>query len=505
MSSYLVMLAIGKFKHKKEKSKSGIPLENYFKPVDEDKYEYTYNHSTRIFNYLEKEIGVKYPWEVYRQVPVEDFLYAGMENTSSTIFAQDFVVDESAYNDRNYINVNAHELAHQWFGDLVTAKSGKHHWLQEGFATYYALLAERDIFGDDYFFNALYRSSLQLRNASKTDTIPVLNEKASSLSFYQKGAWALHAIREEIGAEKFQKVVQNYLKKYAYKNVETADFLNEIAKVSNFDIVKFQKKWLEDYRFPTDDANTLLMKSTFYRKLVEINSYKSKSFAEKEAYFSQLMQSDINYVLKKEVLYQVVQVPFEEKKNLLLLALQTNNIEVRQAVAETFNTIPNDFKSEFESLLNDKSYDTKKLVFIKLFESFPAERAKYLEIAKDWTGKNDKDLRITFLALYQNFPLADTAMKSNYLNELISYTSPNYESSIRQNALENLLQIVPKNELVLKNLVNATTHHKWQIVKYARDTIRELLKMEGYRTIFETMLPTLDEAEHFQLNRILNP
>ena len=135
MSSYLVMLAIGNFLHKTEKSASGIPLENYYKPVDEDKYQYTYKHSTEIFNFLEKEIGVKYPWKVYRQVPVEDFLYAGMENTSSTIFAQDYVVDESGFNDRNYLNVNAHELAHQWFGDLVTAKSGKHHWLQEGFAT----------------------------------------------------------------------------------------------------------------------------------------------------------------------------------------------------------------------------------------------------------------------------------------------------------------------------------------------------------------------------------
>ena len=60
-----------------------------------------------------------------------------MENTTSTIFAQDFVVDSIGYNDKRYLNVNAHELAHQWFGDLVTAKESKHHWLQEGFATYY--------------------------------------------------------------------------------------------------------------------------------------------------------------------------------------------------------------------------------------------------------------------------------------------------------------------------------------------------------------------------------
>ncbi|HEY0091715.1 MAG TPA: M1 family metallopeptidase, partial [Flavobacterium sp.] len=153
MSSYLVMLAIGKFYKKDDKSSSGIPLEMYYMPEDEGKHPFTYKNSAEIFNFLEREIGVPYPWEIYRQIPVQDFLYAGMENTSATIFSQDFVVDETGLNDRSYVNVNAHELAHQWFGDMVTAKSGKHHWLQEGFATYYALLAERALYGDDHFYN----------------------------------------------------------------------------------------------------------------------------------------------------------------------------------------------------------------------------------------------------------------------------------------------------------------------------------------------------------------
>ena len=87
MSSYLLMLAIGQFDCGKEKSNSGIKLENYFQTKDASKFEFTYKYSTQIFNYLDSEIGVKYPWEIYRQIPIEDFLYAGMENTSSTIFA----------------------------------------------------------------------------------------------------------------------------------------------------------------------------------------------------------------------------------------------------------------------------------------------------------------------------------------------------------------------------------------------------------------------------------
>ncbi|GAW89454.1 aminopeptidase [Flavobacterium psychrophilum] len=173
---------------------------------------------------------MKYPWQIYKQVPVNDFLYAGMENTSATIFSQDFVVDAIGFNDRNYININAHELAHQWFGNMITAKSGKDHWLQEGFASYYALLAEKKIFGKDYFNYELLKMAKELKKASKTDTIPVLNAKASSLSFYKKGAWALHILREGIGEKNFKKALKNYLNNYKFKNVITDDFLAEIKK-----------------------------------------------------------------------------------------------------------------------------------------------------------------------------------------------------------------------------------------------------------------------------------
>ncbi len=164
---------------------------------------------------------MKYPWEIYRQIPVRDFLYAGMENTTSTLFATRYVVDSIGFEDRNYTNVDAHELAHHWFGDLITAESSKHHWLQEGFATYYAALAERDIYGDDYFYSKLYNTAQQIKFASRTDSIPVLNPKASSLTFYEKGAWALFVLHESIGDKAFKKAIKSYLKKYAYQTVNT--------------------------------------------------------------------------------------------------------------------------------------------------------------------------------------------------------------------------------------------------------------------------------------------
>ncbi|WP_317163837.1 M1 family metallopeptidase [Flavobacterium phycosphaerae] len=504
MSSYLLSVAIGDFSNKAVGSKSGIPLQLFIQPKDTGKFETTYRYSREIFDYLEKEIGVKYPWKIYKQIPVEDFLYAGMENTSSTIFAQDFVIDNVGFNDRNYVNVNAHELAHQWFGDLVTATSGKHHWLQEGFATYYALLAERQVFGDDYFYHQLYRTSLQLRNAAKSDTIPVMHERASSLSFYQKGAWALHVIREAIGPKAFQKAVKSYLKKYQYQNAETDDFLAEIRKVSHFDTQAFKKTWLQDYHFQTEEANALLKKNKFIQALFETQQLRKKTFAENKETYKTILQSNAFYPVKTEILYQIKYIPFEDKKELLDIALQTNDIKVRQSVAEFTEEIPLEFKSKYETLLNDNSYDTKEISFMNLWKNFPDSRSNYLAKAQNWIGGNDKSLRILFLTFSILSTEDKSEIKTKYYNELIDYTSSKYESSVRQNAIINALTISDKDVAVLKNLVNATTHYKWQFSKFGRENIRELLPQEGYRSLFESLLPILPEADKNQLQKLLS-
>lgn len=504
MSSYLVALAIGDYRNKTIGSNSGVPLQMFIQPKDTSKFEPTYRYTKEIFDYLEKEIGVAYPWKIYKQIPVEDFLYAGMENTTATIFAQDFVIDSTSFNDRNYVNVNAHELAHQWFGDLVTAKSGKHHWLQEGFATYYALLAERQIFGEDYFYHQLYRSSLQLRNAAKNDTIPVLNEKASSLSFYQKGAWALHTIREAIGPKAFQKAVKRYLNKYQFQNVDTDDFLAEIKKAApRYDIAAFKKNWLLDYHFPIEEATSLLKKNTFMQTLFETQQLRKKTFAENKDSYNKLLKSNVFYPIKTEILYQMKFIPYEDKKELITLALETKDLKVRQSVAEFTEEIPAEFKLQYESLLQDASYDTKEIAFMNLWKNFTENRNSYLVKAQNWIGGNDKSLRILFLTFSVFSIEGATTEKTKYYNELVDYTSSNYESAVRQNAIMNALTINDKDTTVLKNLVNTTTHYKWQFSKFGRDKIRELLALEGYRALFESLIPSLNDSENSQLQKLL--
>lgn len=506
MSSYLVMLAIGKFESQDVVSDSNTTLELYYRPEDKQKFEPTYRYSKQIFDFFEREIGVKYPWGVYRQVPAIDFLYAGMENTTSTIFSQDFVVDSIGFNDRTYINVNAHELAHQWFGDLITAKSGKHHWLQEGFATYYALLAERELFGEDHFNYELYEMAerLQRVSVSKTDTIPILSEGASSLSYYQKGAWALHVLRQGVGEEAFRTAVKNYLEKYAYKNVETNDFLVEINKVSSYDTEDFKTRWLESAVFPVKEAVEILNKSQFMQLYFKLGELADKRFKEKEPIFKQILQSDMYYAVKEEVLLQTAEVPFEEKKELIALAMNSGNIKLRQAIARTLTTIPDEYYEEYKSLLKDESYITREVALNVLYSRFPEKRKELLDLSDDWVGFNDKNLRILWLTLAYATPEYREEQKAEIYAEVQLYASPRYDSKVRQNALANLLYIGKPDPIVWANLVNATLHHRWQFAKFGRESIRKLLKQDGYRAFFEGILPDLPAAEQQKLQQLLD-
>ncbi|GEC73347.1 aminopeptidase N [Flavobacterium flevense] len=503
MSSYLLMLAIGKFEKQTQFSKSGIPLEMYLENRDKSRFEPTYRYSARIFDFLEKEIGIKYPWQIYKQVPVRDFLYAGMENTSATLFASRYVVDSTGFLDRNYTNVDAHELAHQWFGDLVTAASGKHHWLQEGFATYYALLAEKAIYGEDYFYSKMYESIQQIKYASRTDTIPVLNEKASSLTYYQKGAWALFALHQEIGDKAFRKVIKNYLKKYAFKTVTTDDFLAEVKKVSRFDTELFSKEWLESTVINTQNINKLLVKNKITKILLELDKIKSKPLAQKEGFFKLILMSDAHYSAKVMVVNQLKNESFEAKKPFLELVMNTKNLPVRQAVAYSLPKIPEEFRTDYESLLDDASYQTQEIALLYLWRNFPEKRFEYLEKSKSWIGFNDYNLRTLWLslALLTTDYVSD---KTVLIDELIDYSSEKYEATTRQNALEKLIGFKIINQTVLINLVKATTHHMWQFSKFGRDTIRTLLKNQVYRDSFAQIITNLNEKEQFQLNRLLN-
>lgn len=243
---YLLMLGIGKYDIKKTKSKSGVPMNLWYYPDMADRVESTYIYSEKMVDFMESKdgIGYPYPWESYSQIPVQDFMYGAMENTTATLFGDFFIVDKRAFLSRNYIAVNAHELAHQWFGDLVTARSGKHGWLQETFATHYDKHFLKSIYGEDVYQWEKRMEANAAINAGKENSMPVVHTQGGGARVYQKGSFVLDMIRYVVGDEGYKRTIQYYLKKHAYQNVETNDLLQAFQDVLGLNLNWFFNEWL---------------------------------------------------------------------------------------------------------------------------------------------------------------------------------------------------------------------------------------------------------------------
>ena len=277
-SSYLIMLAVGEYDKTDTQSKTGIPLTQYYYPNREDDYRYYYKHNEEIFNFFESEIGIPYPWESYAQVPVKNFRHGAMENTTATIFGDFFMVDSIAFNDRNYTYVNAHELAHQWFGNLVTASGSEHHWLHEGFATYYQWLSEKNLYGQSFFDWMRYKEAQLVFQASSTDSVPLGNKNAGSSRFYQKGAWVLYMLHHNLGDELYKRVIKHYLKTNAYGIVDLETLDKSIKEISGAGASDFFRRWVIQAGEPKLKVSGAYKNDTLFFEVNPLNSMTKNNF-----------------------------------------------------------------------------------------------------------------------------------------------------------------------------------------------------------------------------------
>ena len=208
--------------------------------------------------------------------------------------------------------------------------------------------------------------------------------------------------------------------------------------------------------------------------------------------------------MKEEVIYQLQSVSYQDKKEILKLAMQKGGVKTRQAIAKTLDSIPDDFKADYLTFLDDKSYITREIALNKYWSEFPEERILILNKSRDWVGLNDKNLRVLWLTLALATKDFEQDKKATYYDELLDYATPKYESNLRQNAIMKLLFLDKNDQNTLKYLVNALVSHRWQFVKFARENIRSLLKSSIHRTFFEEMVEQLPERERIQLNRLIS-
>ncbi|MDZ4147190.1 MAG: M1 family metallopeptidase [Flavobacteriaceae bacterium] len=489
MSSYLIALVIGDYESKIEVSKSGIPIQYYFEPRNVDKFEPTYRYSKQIFDFLENEIGIPFPWQNYKMVPVRDFLYAGMENTTLTVFSDQFVIDSTSFEERNFVNVNAHELAHQWFGDLLTAKSSTHHWLQEGFATFYALLAEKEVFGSDYFYWKLYDSYTKLSVLSlQNQGESLLNPKAGSLTYYEKGAWALLMLQKRVGEEAFKKAVQNYIDKHAFGNVETEDFIKEVEDVSGKDLKEFSRTWLEDTYFPKEEASKFF-EGTF------IDTYSKIDCANLFQSCEEWMLQPVYYPIKQKIIEQISKKLNDLSIQLLNKAFSLPDAKVKQSLAENLDSIPPVLLKNYENLLSEPNFETVETALYRLWKIAAEKRADYLDKTEKTFGFNDLNIKILWLSLAIITPDYRTDEKGIFYEELVNYTNENQPYQIREKAFQYLNDLQLVNRQMLDNLVHASVHPVWQFSKSSKAVLKELLKESTYKQYIEQNILQFSPSE----------
>ncbi len=284
-SPYLIMLGIGKYDIKETHSGSGVPMHLYYYPEWKERVEPVYQHSEEMVDFFEKEIGFKYPWESYSQIPVQDYMFGAMENTTATIYGDFYAVDSRGLVDRNYVAVNAHELAHQWFGDCVTALSDAHQWLQESFATYYNQMFEREVFGEDYFNWSRRGAQNASIDESLKNKFAVAHSEGGGNRVYGKGAFVLNMLKLVVGGrEMYNKAIKHYLEKHAYQNVDTHDLLIAFEETTGMQLDWFWTEWLNRGGEPnynisysaTGNNITLIIKQV--QALTDVTGYKNGLF-----------------------------------------------------------------------------------------------------------------------------------------------------------------------------------------------------------------------------------
>ncbi|MBK7173564.1 MAG: hypothetical protein IPH84_10095 [Bacteroidales bacterium] len=237
-------LVIGEYEFEGRKTNKGLPLELWYYPDWKDHVEPAYRYMPEMFDFFEEEFGLAYPWELYREAPVIDYMYGAMETTTATIFGDYLMVDERGFLGRNYVNVNAHELAHQWFGNYVSHLKGKDVWLTESFATYYAKKFEQHIFGEDYYQEVRNKELQETLDAGMKDAYPVGHSMGGRDRWYPKGSLVLDMLRDVLGDEEFKASIKLYLETFPYQTAETSDLLQCIRKATGQSLEWFFEEWI---------------------------------------------------------------------------------------------------------------------------------------------------------------------------------------------------------------------------------------------------------------------
>ncbi|MBV8643371.1 MAG: HEAT repeat domain-containing protein, partial [Candidatus Eremiobacteraeota bacterium] len=250
-ATYLVTLVAGPFSEIAQPH-DRVPVFYYTLPGREADGERAFGNTPRMVDVFERTTGVPYPYARYSQIAVADFIFGGMENTTATTQTDRVLHDERAHLDYTADALASHELAHQWFGDLVTCRDWAQAWLNEGFATYFeAVWLEADRGWDEYLYDVYGTVQRYLEEDGERYRRPIVCNtfrdpiELFDRHLYEKGGAVLHMLRGELGWERTKRSIRRYVHENAQRNVETIDLVRAIEAETGRNTRRFFGQWVE--------------------------------------------------------------------------------------------------------------------------------------------------------------------------------------------------------------------------------------------------------------------
>ena len=259
-STYLIFLAAAPYVVVRDSYKT-LPVNYWVYAKDEAKAVPTYGRTPKMIEFFNRTFGYDYPWQKYDQVSCP--LGGGAESTSATAMTHGIMVDARNEADFSAIGIVSHELAHQWWGDLVTLRSWAHAWMNESFGTYSDYLYFRYEKGDDEAaVNLLGKLNGYLHEARTRYIRPIGSDRYDrpqdlfDSHSYPKGALVLHMLRSLVGDEPFFKTLSHFLHRYAFDSVDTSDFIRSVKTVTGRNLDWFFDQWLFKPGHPVFDIRS---------------------------------------------------------------------------------------------------------------------------------------------------------------------------------------------------------------------------------------------------------
>ena len=258
-STYLIVLAAAPYEIIHD-AYGTIPISYWVYPRHKKNAQLVFGKTPKMMKFFNCIFGYDYPWIKYDQVIVP--FGGGAESTTATVMGHRIMYDSKGEKDFSSIGIVSHELAHQWWGDLITLRSWAHAWMNESFGTYCDYLYYRFERGEDEgAVNLLRKKDSYLREARNRYIRPIVYNRYRrpqdlfDAHSYPKGAVVLHMLRFVLGDEVFFRTLKHFLHEYAFEPVDTHDFMKSVKSVSGKDMEWFFKQWVFSPGHPEFDIS----------------------------------------------------------------------------------------------------------------------------------------------------------------------------------------------------------------------------------------------------------